>query len=175
MINLLPYEDKKKTRQESLRRFLVIAIFEASLVLFAGILLIFPVSFSFKNQKEGLGRQESVSKQGAPLERLREMEKNIKTLNSKLVLLESASKDGEVSGIFIKIMEVKPAGISLDDFSYSLQSEEIILGGNAALREDLVNFQDVLESLEFTEKIESPLSNILKRENIDFSISLYLK
>lgn len=175
MINLLPYEDRKKIRQESLRRFLVIAIFETSLVLFAGILLIFPVSFSFKSQKDGLEREESVSRQGAPLDQLKEVEKEIKKLNSELTLLEAASKSGEVSDIFIKIMDSKPAGISIDEFLYSRQSKKILLAGNAAVRDDLVKFQEVLGSLEFSEKLESPLSNILKRENVDFSINLYIK
>jgi len=72
-----------------------------------------------------------------------------------------------------KLTEIVPAGINFK--SLSISNKDIKLEGHADTREILVSFKDVLESSQYFEKINSPLSNFLKQKDISFSFSFQIK
>ncbi|OGF82370.1 hypothetical protein A3B18_02190 [Candidatus Giovannonibacteria bacterium RIFCSPLOWO2_01_FULL_46_13] len=179
MINLLPYEDKKTGARENLRRFLVMAISFVSIVVLFGIILIVPTFISLRVQRESLKDEEANAKSGAPLDRLKEIEVEINKLNSRLGVLESRSGSPVASDAIKKVIDSAPGGISVEEISFSeprgLEPAKIILNGMADKREDLVAFVKSLEDSGEYDKVDSPLSNILKKTEVDFSLSLNLK
>jgi len=179
MINLLPYEDRKVIEREGFRRFLIIALFSISLVLFLGIVLMAPIYLMLRAQSSNLKTQEQFSLQGAPLDRLKKAEEEARKLNSEAALIESASQNTSVPEIFQKIIEARPSGISLRGFSFRRLAPAnpgtIALEGNALTRENLSSFVTILEGSGLFAKVDSPVSNILKKTNISFSLNLILK
>ena len=74
MINLLPYEDKKELELEKRRRFLVVALFGASVIVFLGLILMGPIYLSLALEKRSFLRELDSASQAEPLQRLAEVE-----------------------------------------------------------------------------------------------------
>ena len=176
MINLLPYEDKKKVEREALKRFAIVALSAVSFTFLFGIIAVSPLYFSLRAEGENLLRAEKFSLEGAPLARLKSVEGDISKLNLELAVLESAVGKKLPSDSFRKIINSKPAGISIAGISFrnllALDPVRVSLSGKAAKREDLVLFQKILEDSGLYKKIDSPISNILKKNDIEFVFDL---
>ncbi|OGZ62502.1 MAG: hypothetical protein A3H51_01610 [Candidatus Spechtbacteria bacterium RIFCSPLOWO2_02_FULL_38_8] len=68
-----------------------------------------------------------------------------------------------------------PSGSNIKKLVFSSGSESNIkLEGHSALRTHIITLQERLETSEFFSKIEAPLSNLLKAEDIDFQFIVYL-
>ncbi|HBT81820.1 hypothetical protein A3B26_01650 [Candidatus Giovannonibacteria bacterium RIFCSPLOWO2_01_FULL_48_47] len=173
MINLLPYEDKKELELEKRRRFLVVALFGASVIVFLGLILMGPIYLSLALEKRSFLRELDSASQAEPLQRLAEVEQEIGKLNSKLLLLDQGAKRGlPVSELLRRALGLAPAGIRIDSLSFS--RGKIFLGGQAQKREDLQTFIQALEAASLFRKISSPVSNLLKSVDLKFSLELEL-
>lgn len=179
MINLLPYADKKELEREKMRRFLAVALLGVSTLFALGLFLMAPIYFSLTLQKKNLLEELSLASKNAPLERLGELEREIKNLNSKLLVLEEGSrKEYLVSEVFREALGLRSAGIELRHLSFHKPSGgeagRLNLGGRAQRREDLQTFIQALERSESFKKINSPVSNLLKKTEVEFSLELEL-
>ena len=78
-----------------------------------------------------------------------------------------------------KIIDLIPPGVSVNGISFARQnvSEQgrVSLSGKANTREDLASFIGILNDSDIFSKVDSPVSNILKKNNIDFLIKLEFK
>lgn len=173
MINLLPYEDQKEIESERVRRFLATGLLAVSMILVAGVVLMLPAYFSLALARREAIVQEALSLKGAPLERIRAVDREIKNLNQRLALLERTLKNAPPTEILKKIIEQKPQGISLEAFI--IRENKITLTGRAAGRDNLIAFIKILEKLDAVAKVDSPVSNLLKKTDAGFSLDLELK
>ncbi len=173
MINLLPYEDKKELELEKRRRFLVVALFGVSVVMLLGLILMAPIYLSLALEKRNSLRELDLASQAEPLRRLAGVEEELGKLNSKLLLLDQGAKRGlPVSELLRRALELAPTGIGIDSLSFS--RGKIFLGGQAQKREDLQAFIRALEAASLFRKVSSPVSNLLKRVDLEFSLELEL-
>ena len=178
MINLLPAEDKILIKKEYLRRLLiVIGIFSFSFICVA-ILLLSPSYFLAVSQKKIFENQlkaatESLSRQDTP-----KTEADVNDLNVKLAFFGDQKDDERLSEIIKLIVENRNKGISLAYFSYQKgkdsEGDVILLQGKALTRKDFLAFIEFLGDIEEVKNVESPPSNLLKVENISFTLRLEL-
>lgn len=165
--------------RERFRRFLVVVIFTIAFILFLGVFLMFPAYLSLAVERKNLTQEVQLSRQAAPLAELENLEKQIQNFNSKILVLENSfSKNISISEIFEKIISMSPARLTLDGLAFRRTSlsdpGRIILNGRAPAREELLNFVKALEESKLFKKIDSPVSNLLKRTEIQFSLELTL-
>jgi hypothetical protein len=64
-----------------------------------------------------------------------------------------------------------PEGVTIDFLNVNTQSSTFKLTGTATNREELIATKEMLEKSEIISKLESPLSNFLEKEDIDFRFS----
>lgn len=106
-----------------------------------------------------------------------------KELNNKLNLINEIQSD--YSPIAEKIdflVKVTPENIFLANLKIEKKEENknyywlISINGRAKTRKDLLNFQTNLnQQIDGFSDIEFPISNLLKKENIDFNLTVRLK
>lgn len=174
MINLLPVEEQKLIKKEYLRRLIVVVgIFFFVFVCISTILLL-PSYFLFSSQKKSFDNQLDAIHQRLERESAADAESSISDLNEKL---KSFSGSGEasqpISRLIKQILSVKPAAVKLAYIYY--QQQRLSLQGQAQTRKSLLSFTGALESFDEVNKVQSPPSNLLKEENIDFNLVIYLK
>jgi hypothetical protein len=68
-----------------------------------------------------------------------------------------------------------PNGITLNNLSLDSKTKTHVISGTADTREDLLTFQENLETLDFIDQVEIPPSQLTEKENISFSISAISK
>lgn len=77
--------------------------------------------------------------------------------------------------LMIKVTKIIPQNINLDQLTINTETNKALFKGNAPLRDDLILFQKNLENSGMFVNIESPLSNLLEKNNIFFVINANLK
>ncbi|KKT62299.1 MAG: hypothetical protein UX24_C0014G0007 [Candidatus Giovannonibacteria bacterium GW2011_GWB1_45_9b] len=179
MINLLPYEDKKEVKREGLRRFAIVAVFSISAVLLLSMLLMAPAYFFLYQERASVISEENLLRASSPVEKMNEIADKIKKTNSRLSVIESLANNRSVPEDLKKIIDLIPPGVSVNGISFARQnvSEQgrVSLSGKANTREDLASFIGILNDSDIFSKVDSPVSNILKKNNIDFLIKLEFK
>lgn len=174
ILNLLPREDLRAINSMKLSRFFL-AVFIISACVFAiGIVLMLPTAFFLYFQKEGIDKQTSAANRAIDSERVRNIESESIRVNQELALLEDGGFLAPPSLINMTeaIAATAASGIEFTKLSYSEESSKIIITGRANTRELLLVFETRLRSLPFVTAVSSPVENILKEENIVFSMEL---
>lgn len=177
MINLLPYDEKKKVNQDRLLHLGTIILFSVSIVLFFGVVLMFPAYFNLLGQKNNLEREEEIMRKNAPVETLNKVNAEIKKNGRRIKIILTSQKGESISSTYGKILGARTTGIILSKLSLDKDESgeaRILLSGKAVSRESLLGFTKNLEELKIFKKIGSPISNILKKTDVDFSLNLEL-
>ena len=101
-------------------------------------------------------------------DKIRQTNQVIKQINSKQrqMVLWTPLLEG--------LTKIVPTGVCLTTLAYQSNSNQIILNGWANQREDLLRFQKSLEENPFFAEVETPLANLVKEKDIDFSFTLQL-
>lgn len=71
-----------------------------------------------------------------------------------------------------EITKILPDEVILNALNIEATNKKIDMSGKAATRENLLELQKRAEKSEFVSSIEIPLSQLVEKENIDFSISV---
>lgn len=173
--NLLPQEEKKIVKSEDLRRIIVFYGLTAAVMFGCGIILLLPSFLPIFLEKQEIEKTLEFERQvfakfnaKGITARIDKTRKIIDLIKSRDVIQESVSKiaenlfsyageDVEITALVIK----EDGGVNLN--------------GIAVTRDHLLKFEKKLrDSGKFTE-ISSPLSNLIKEQNVIFSISAKLK
>ncbi|MFC1612944.1 hypothetical protein ACFL23_01295 [Patescibacteria group bacterium] len=96
---------------------------------------------------------------------LNEQFKNIHELQNKFIFYDD---------LLITTTKLIPEGIKLDYLSVNTNLNTALFKGIATTRKNLIEFLDNLKYEKIFKSIESPLSNILEKENIAFTIKTNL-
>lgn len=145
-----------------------ILIFLTVFILFL-ISSLFSLSIMIKTQKEAI----EIKGNDFRIQELLEIEEKIEKANQ--IIGQINIKQNEMvlwTLILEEISEIMPDGARLNNFSYRKSDNTISLIGWAESREDVLLFGESLEESRFFEQVNSPLSNLLKRKNIDFNFTL---
>lgn len=104
-----------------------------------------------------------------PADEVRELDAAIKSINQKTKLLADLTPQDLAWGLLTAdILNAVPPGITLTRLAVSQVDRSITLDGVAATREELLALKEAMVKARFMESFDTPLSDLTKRENIDF-------
>ncbi len=171
-MNFLLEEDKKEIKREYCRRFVtVLGVFSLSVFLI-GTVFLASIIISLKLDANALARQSEFTQQRFEESGAKSFSPLIQDLNDKInFIARKQAKIRENSLIIKKIIGAEPEGIKIN--SLSLNGGKLVLQGYSNTRQNLVFLIDRLKQTGF-EKVESPLSNIIKERDIEFTINIQL-
>lgn len=170
-LNLLPEKRKKKIRKAKMLRFVV---WQEVLIIFTVVIfLLMLVSINFiltsnlnEIQKEGEKYAGKIE-----FQEISKYELNFGEINKGVDLVSSIQKNNYYwTNFFYELSSLAPPEVKLN----SLVTEEVNISliGRSETRDDLIVFKERLEKSECFHSVDVPLSNIVKKENIDFRIDL---
>jgi Tfp pilus assembly protein PilN len=98
-----------------------------------------------------------------------------KQINGQLAIITQIQAESVAySQIFKKIAALVPPGVSLSYIKIDAPNRVIKIRGKALRRENLLALENNLRGADFLSKVEVPLQNKLKKDNVDFDIDLEL-
>lgn len=77
----------------------------------------------------------------------------------------------EYDDLLLEITGYMPKNVSLSYLSIDSLSNKVSFKGHALLRENLLELKNNLENSDIFKNIESPVANLLEKENINFTIT----
>lgn len=167
-LNLLPLKEKISLQRERLYQFIAISLF----IFFLGTVLIGSELFWAKRILS-----ENLPSRNLVLNQNQELIEKIRKINSELMTIEKIQNDHiKITPILVSLAKAPGSNnIQITSFILNKDKKNIEIKGRAKNRDELLNFQESLEKLEFISKIEAPFSNLLKQESIDFIFTAELK
>ncbi len=177
MINLLPDSEKKSLYY--VKTFDALIAIAAYCVVFSLIITITSLALFYYlyNVEKLLSHQLESYLSNKEIQYVKDLEKQFEDFNSDLVLFKNEIiKKGVISPILKQLIKEIPEEIKLKSLIYSTDknNQKIILSGSAATRESFLSFIETLRQDKNYKDIISPLQNIVKSVNIDFSITILL-
>lgn len=183
-MNLLPEENKILFKKYYLRRlFAVFAVLIFSIIVAGTIVLIpmYSLILSYKSDLNGEpaahSKKDAETSESPPAGQASAAALEIKKLNNRLSFVEKMSEAKGLNPIFKNILNKKNPGVKITYFSYEKGEEDgkISLTGKAETRDDLVIFESRLKKELGDNKVVSPVSNLIKEKDLNFSLSLYVQ
>lgn len=179
-MNLLPEENKILFKKYYLKRlFTVFGILIFSVIAAGGVILM-PMYSLILSYKSDLNRElAAYSKKDAELADSA-VALEIKKLKYRLNFVEKMSQTKELNLVFKNILTQKNPGVGITYFSYEKSQESsgegrIYLSGKIGTRDDLLLFESRLKKELGDSKVVSPVSNLIKERDFDFSLILHIK
>ncbi len=180
ILSVLPKEQKSSLRREYHMRFLSVLF---SLIALSGLLatvLLFP-SYFFSISKSNLSEQrlESFNLENPEIA-TRNLDKTITNINNKLVLL-SRSQSSEYpvyEKVIDNLLASKTQGIIFSQILYgqtSLTTRVLEVHGKAQSRDALSALKSSLEANPNFTEVNLPISNFIKKSDINFTITIKMK
>jgi len=174
MINLLPWSKQKQIQREYLYRVLVLGVILTVVALVLLVVVFGTFDFILSSEEKQL-----MSRRGMEEISL-EVKDNIAVvgdLEKKLAILSRDRKPGPAfSEIILLALQDKGVGVAIKEVTVTNQEDtKLEVRGVAKTRENFVNYLNVLENTEMFASVDSPISNLSKSTNINFSISIVIK
>jgi len=176
-LNLLPEQYKEEYRFERKKRLIVSVGISLSLIFFVCNALLAStyvfLTIYQKSFEDGLEARQT----SEVAVRLAEVKKSIRTLNTNVALLQGMR--GEifpVAPILERISLLVKPGIYVRTLSFDAVSKTVQLAGFAQTREGVLELADALSGSDFVlpGSLESPVKNILKEEEIEFTFTFQI-
>ena len=178
-LNLLPPSEKKLFRLACIEKM---ANYYIAVVLAAIVFLV----FAFTGVKYFLLLHTGILEQSVAGQKTEEIAQKIKDTEAVIkdfnFIISAVNKIGErkieFSDILADLSEIISEGIVISDLSYnsfSGNADSFVLEGKSGTREEFLIFTEKLDQSPRFKEINSPLSNIVKKENINFRIEFKLE
>jgi cell division protein FtsB len=194
--NLLPPESREELKWEKINRSFVMHSAIIIAMVFVFILLLSIIQLYADVKLSDFKKAINLREENIRVQEVKEMEDEIKNFNEYLATIDKIQKNhlyfSQVISIFTenvpgsvqiarlnisqpeekKNNAIQPKKTSIADTSSKKTEEkkfQININGKAAKRDDLLSFKNALEKTSCFAKIYSPLSNLVEREDIDFS------
>ncbi len=176
-INLLPRDYQNELNGERVKRFIVVAGLAVFLIIAVNILLLSPLWFLFVAQEKELARELEALKHSQTFLDITDIESKIAGLDAEVENFLAQEKNlFKLTPVIGAILDHRPAGIGVSGLSYVSadknkgQPSRISISGIARSREDLLNFFQAGEKDPIFKKVNSPISNLLKEADFDYSL-----
>lgn len=176
MINLLPPQEKNNIYNLLLKRQLHVFVFIITIIFFGGAIFVLNTLVFLKIQVGELGQSLNLESTTVEADSVKSLEDKAKDLNFKLAKYQSF-RDGSagLSTILVRVSDVVPLGVGLTALNVDTATRKVTMSGQAQTRDDIVSMENKIKKSEYFEKIESPLSNYLQKNNATFNLSFYFK
>lgn len=100
---------------------------------------------------------------------------SVKKINAKISAVSNIQKESyRFSPMLVKLAQLTPETIALNNVSLFKQEGVLELKGLAKTRNDLINFQKILEGSGLFKKIDLPLEALISKDNNSFDIKASL-
>lgn len=177
MINLIPIKEKKEIRKDFYYRFLIVFFVMLGFLVFVFLVAILPAYIISFEKKVSTSKNLEIQKNKIMPEIDQQAQMAIKNLDTRLTLLEKARKNKYVFSekVINEIILQKVSGIKIIRFSYqndSLDGRKVNITGIAQNREQLLLFRQALEEDSLFKRVDLPISNFVKGNNIEFNLNL---
>lgn len=174
--NLLPASEKKSLQTEKNFRLAMIGAV-------LGILAVIIVgSFTWGMQQIVNLNKTSLDQQLATLQNQQrasevgQINAQIEEFNKQLTFFDGAlSNQPAWTPILENLISLTPTGMTWSEVTGSMKEAKIEIKGTAAARDILLQAIDAFKAEPSIDSVDSPLSNIVVRENIPFTITIKLK
>lgn len=177
--NLLPFSEQNKIARRRAFRFLTVAGLMIFLILLAAVFLLLPSYLFLSFQSKELARKLEIEKQSSELKKAESTETAIRNLNRRIGILninKNVLKNSFSEIAFLA--EKKPVGVLINSFLYEKGKQDkpdtLIVAGDAKTRDSFLRFTEILEKNSAFSRVYSPVSNILSKEEIEFSLIIDL-
>ena len=178
MINLISENQKERTHREYMMRLAVIALmFMFFLVLIASIFLVPSYLVASVNAKYTQDQLEAMKSRRDP-----EMEKisaSIQSINKNLGIFTSSLGAVSIPEDILKpIIDARGTGVTFAQMLYEKKDKigwSVTLHGAALSREEMLTFVRNLEASGKYEKINVPIGDLIKGQNVEFDLVLVKK
>ena len=172
-LNLLPPKEKEKLELDDLNQLIFFLAIRIAIFLLIFILLListyYCLSILLKEQK----RLIEINENDIRIQQLVKMEERIKNVNQQLTKINLKQNELVIwTSVLEELAKIIPSGVYLTNFSYRLFDNKINLSGWAENRDKLINLKNSLEESVFFVNLDSPLSNLIKQTDINFSFTL---
>lgn len=194
--NLLPPEVREELKWGKINRSFIMHSVIIIAMVFIFILFLLIIQLYADIRLSDLEKTINLRKENVRIQKVKDLENEIKIFNEHLTTVDKIQRNhlyfSQVISIFtenvpdsvqiarlniIQLEEkennaVQPKKSSVVDASSKKTEEkkfQININGKAAKRDDLLFFKNALEKTSCFAKIYSPLSNLVEREDIDFS------
>lgn len=170
-MNLLPEKDLKRLKLMRLRRLLVfrILLISAYGLLIVGVL--WGAEILIQREADAVVEKVNVQKSEESAARFLVLQEKIQEFNRNLTQAARVQQDQVVlSPLLVEIALLTPAEVRLTDLQISQEENRGFVRGVALTRESLLVFEREMRSSDFFLEIESPLSNLTSKENVEFGL-----
>lgn len=164
-------------RSDYRQRILVVSGFLFSCLLFIAIVvsvtLYFCLSVSQKQAEATLAKEQTKN----IVAEADKLEQEIKSFNQKLSRLNKNGTSLPITAVVKSVLSHPIFGIVLNTINYNKSSDGLAileLAGTAKNRSQLLAFVETLRSDPAFSKVDSPVSNLIKESQVDFSLSLQI-
>lgn len=178
MFNLLPDNLRKAIKvQYNARRFVV----ALSLLIFVQVsffVMLVPTWVSLSYKERAVESESEKMNQYLSTLNIGPVTTLIKSLNQKMLILESTLEYPKVEPFINSIIAKKTSTISIKEFDYTSSDKDsavITLQGMSVTREALVAYVKRLEALGVFASVDLPISNLAKDKNISFLLTLIVE
>ncbi|MBI2640412.1 MAG: hypothetical protein HYW91_00825 [Candidatus Sungbacteria bacterium] len=174
-INLLPQEEKRLVRLEEARR--IIRFFAGGLisVLFIGSALLAPSFLPLFLERRELERSLQLEKEAGQALNVAEATARLRAFKSALFSIKAfVQTPPRASEILEDLFRQSRDGITIVNITIK-KGGDVILTGTAESRDNLLRFEKNLRDSGKFQEISSPLSNIIRETNINFTMKGKLK
>jgi len=174
MINLLSRTEQKKIYREYILRIMTLAFLGIGVVGTIFVLVLVPSYVRLQSEIAGVGTQLSMKKAQLTSEDQSQLAEAQKFL-TEIRVLQGTNAASTTSGKFEEVIALKPARVTLIGFQYDTtdkQKPKFDIRGKADRREDLLEFKNRLETEAGFTGIDLPAQTLIKRTDIQFTMTL---
>lgn len=175
VINLLPIEIKQQSRQDYYYRLGTLALLFLAIIFVAGTIIELTRGASVLIQTKDWISDQAQEVDAGELTLRQEATQVVTKTNRQMAVLQPLSDSRPTPSMIIDLLlDTRPTGIKLQTINYLLtpSGAKIALTGIAGLRSQLLAWEEDIEQLPEVNRIDSPLSNLVKDQNATFSLEV---
>lgn len=173
--NLLPRDEKSSIRSEENFRLVLILVVGFFLAFLVGSLLLLPSYLPFVFARKEFLRQLTVEEELTKQRNVSKIAADANNLKNRLGFLKSyLIKPARGSTLLRDFLGASAGGITISTLSVK-KDGFVLIRGEARTRSDLLRLESLLRDSGKFDTISSPLSNIIREINVNFSIEGSLK
>lgn len=103
-------------------------------------------------------------------------QQDVRVINKLIQDVNSASKEYRATMLtLMELIYITPKDIKINSLQLDRRNNTFSLAGSALTRTALLKYQDLLKTIPWIEEIETPVSQLLQKENINFEFKTKLK
>lgn len=179
-INLLPDAYKTEVRSEYRRRVIIGFGVLFAVIICVNAALLAPSWLAFASQERELQRQWDAIQKGSLFLKVSEIESSIRRLNRDIREYRAEDRAvNRVTPVFGAALESRRAGVAIDTLVFAVPKNGsragLTIAGHAAGRAALIAFSKALGERPVIESVESPISNLLHENDINYTMTATLR